>query len=124
MKVKPAFIFLALAGIIFGLLFTLIPAFALSFFDISLPTEGIFLVRLFGAALIGYGFIAWFAKDVPPSEARRYIILGETIHSGIATIIFVLGLIQGIGNLVLLLPFIVHLFLTLWFGYLYFKGAN
>lgn len=124
MNVKPAFIYLALAGVIFGLLFTLIPALALSIFEISLSTEGFFLVRLFGAALIGYSVIAWSARDDPHSETRRHIILGEIFHSGIATIILAIGLIQGLGNLLLLLPFAVHLSLTLWFGYLYTRGAK
>ncbi|MFU8771748.1 MAG: hypothetical protein ACNA8H_04925 [Anaerolineales bacterium] len=124
MNVKPAFIYLALAGVIFGLLFTLIPALTLSIFEISLSTEGLFFVRLFGAALIGYSVIAWSARDDPPSEARRHIILGEIYHSGIATIILVFGLIQGIGNLLLLLPLAVHLSLTLWFGYLYIRGTK
>ena len=124
MNVKPAFIYLALAGVIFGLLFTLIPALTLSIFEISLSTEGLFFVRLFGAALIGYSVITWSARDDPPSEAHQHIILGEIYHSGIATIILVFGLIQGIGNLLLLLPLAVHLSLTLWFGYLYIRGAK
>lgn len=124
MRAKPAFIFLALAAAIFGLMFTFVPTFALSIFNLDLSSDGIFLVRLFGAALIGYGVIAWFTKEADPSETRRHIILGETIHSATATLIFVLGLIQGIGNLVLLLPFIVHLSLTLWFGLLYLKRVR
>ena len=124
MNLKPPFIYGSIAALIFGLLFVFIPSLALSAFDISLSIEGNFFVRLFGASLLGIGVMSWLAKDAPPSEVRRHMILGEIVHSGFATIIFVFGLIQGIGNLLMILPFLIHLSLTLWWGYLYSKGAK
>lgn len=124
MNLKIPFIYGAIAALIFGLLFVIIPSLTLSIFDISLSNEGIFFVRLFGASLFGIGVMSWLAKDAPPSEARRHIILGEIFHSGIASILFIFGLIQGIGNLLMVAPFMLHLSLTLWWGYLYMKGAK
>ena len=124
MNVKAPFIYGSIAALVFGLLFVIIPTFTLSFFDISLSVEGTFFVRLFGASLVGLGVMSWLAKDTVPAEARRHMILGEIFHSGIASIIFVFGLIQGVGNLLLILPFFIHLSLTLWWGYLYLKGAK
>jgi hypothetical protein len=124
MNVKIPFVYGAIAALIFGLLFVVIPEYTLSMFDISLSNEGNFFIRLFGASLFGIGVMSWLAKDAPPSDARRHIILGEIFHSGIASIIFVFGFIQGIGNLLMIAPFLIHLSLTLWWGYLYIKGAK
>lgn len=124
MNLKVPFIYGSIAGLVFGLLFVIIPGLTLSIFDISLSTEGLFFVRLFGASLFGIGVMSWLAKDAPPSKARRHMILGEIFHSGIATIIFVFGLIQGIGNILIIIPFFIHLSLTIWWGYLFVKGAE
>jgi hypothetical protein len=124
MKVKPAFIFCAVMMVIFGLLFVIIPTIALSLFDISLSAEGNAMVRLFGASLIGYAVMLWLAKGDIPSEARRHMILGETTHSAIATVIIIISMIQGIGNYLVAIPLIVHLVCAVWFGYLYGKGAK
>ena len=124
MNLKAPFIYGSIAALVFGLLFVFIPSFTLSLFDISLSIEGDFFVRLFGASLFGIGVMSWLAKDAPPSDARRHMILEEIFHSGIATIIFVFGFFQGIGNLLMIFPFVIHLSLTLWWGYLYLKGAK
>lgn len=124
MNVKPAFIFMLITAAIFGLLFIIVPAWSLSLFAVSLPTEGIYITRLFGAALLGYGVIGYMAMNANPSEARRGIMLGEIFHGGIATIVFIVAMIQGIGNLLLIIPLLVHLITALWFGYLYSKGAK
>jgi hypothetical protein len=121
MKVKVAFIYCAFIMGIFGLLFVLIPALSLSLFAISLSQEGIFLVRIFGAALVGYAFILWLAKDEMYSPSIRAILAGEIIHSGIASVIFVIAIIQGIGNLLMIMPLFCHLSCALWFAYLLVK---
>ena len=121
MKIKAAFIYCALIMGIFGLLFVLIPAFSLSLFAISLSTEGIFMVRIFGAALVGYAVILWLAKDEAFSSATRAIMTGEVIHSGIASVFFVIGLIQGLGNFLMIMPLFCHLSCAFWFAYLLAK---
>jgi hypothetical protein len=121
MKVTTAFIYCALIMGIFGLLFVLIPAFSLSLFAISLSPEGIFMVRIFGAALVGYALILWRAKDEAASPAIRAILLGEVVHSGIASVAFVVAMIQGIGNFLMVMPLLLHLSCTVWFAYLMAK---
>lgn len=124
MKVKPALIADSLNSLIFGLVFVLAPVFALSTFDISLSPDGLFFVRIFGTTIISNAVMNWLAKDAPPSLARRHIILGDALHSVFTTILFVFALIQGFGNALTFIPFVIHLFLSVWFGLLYFKGAS
>jgi hypothetical protein len=124
MKIKAAFIAGAIFAIIFGIGLAFLPNIMIDLFDVSLNEDGIHIARIFGAALIGFAVIFWqVSKDVP-SEARRNIILGETVHSGIASIFWIIALVQGLGNWLMWFPFLCHLVLALWFGYLYIKGAK
>lgn len=124
MKVKLAFTLAAIAWILFGLPFVIVPGFAMSLFNISLDVWGEFMVRLFGGALISLAVINWLVKDNPPSEARRTIILGEFVHSAIASLVFVYGLTIGFASVLSYIPFLLHVIFAVWFGYLYFKGAK
>jgi hypothetical protein len=124
MKIRPAFFCAAFFSGVFGLLLTFVPGFSASLFDIELNEGGLFITKIFGAALLGYSIIFWLIKDDSPSEARRNIILGDTVHSGIASIFWIVALFQGFGNLLILIPLLGHLGLAIWFGYLYLKGAK
>jgi hypothetical protein len=124
MKVKPAFIFGAILMMFFGVLLTLLPNFSADLFGMVFNADGTHIGRIFGAALIGFGVIFWQVRNDVPSEARRNIILGETIHSGIATIFWVIALVQGLGNFLMWVPLLGHLVAFIWFGYLYIKGAK
>ncbi len=124
MKVKIVFILVSIAWVLFGIPFLIVPEFAMSTFNISLDTWGHFMVRLFGTALIGFAVISWMVKNDPPSEARRNIILGETVHSALAAIVFIYGAILGFPSALSYLPGVIHIIFAVWFGYLYVKGAK
>ena len=120
-KIKIGFIYAALTAGIFGIFFTILPEFSLSLFGFSLNDQGYFMTRLFGGALIGYGLVNWFVKDGPPSDARWYFMLGVFADSVIAVIVFIFGLLQQIGNLLMLVPLIIHISLAIWFGYMFWN---
>jgi len=124
MKTKGWFIYCAVFLAIFGVLFVIIPGIALALFDVTLDDAGIMMVRLFGAALIGLAIIAWLAKDDPPSRARTAIIWGQCIESAIASIVLVIGIINGIGNVLVWIPTILHLSVALGFGYMLVTKAG
>jgi hypothetical protein len=124
MNIKPAFIYGAISMVLYGIGLLFIPVFMFSWFALTLPKDLSFFAQVFGAALLGYAVIFWLAKGDMPSNARRQIILGETVHSGIATIIWIVAIIQGIGNFLMFLPLLSHLSCAIWFGYLYAKGAK
>lgn len=124
MNVKPAFIYGAITCLLYGIGLLFIPVIMFSWFGLALPSELTFFSQIFAAALIGFAVIFWMSQGNMPSEARRNIILGETVHSGIATIIWIIAIIMGIGNALMFLPLFSHLSLAIWFGYLYWKGAK
>lgn len=124
MKVKIAFIVGAIVCFVFGLLLTFFPGFSASLFGMDVNEGGEFIARIFGASLLGYCITFWCVRNNSPSEARRSVILGEIVHSGIASILWIWGLFQSIGNLLTLIPLFCHLGLTIWFGILYLKGEK
>ena len=124
MKAKAAFIFGALVSAFFGICLTFFPAWSGDLFDLEYIEDSILVTRLFGAALVGNAVILWQVNDDSPSEARRNIILGEIFHSGIASVIWIMAIIQGLGNILTWIPALCHIILTVWFGYLYIKGAK
>jgi len=124
MKIKAAFIAGAIFSIIFGIWLAFLPNTLPDVFGITLNEDGVHISRIFGAALIGWAVMFWQVRSDMPSEARRNIILGEIFHSGIASIIWIFALIQGLGNWLMWIPFLGHAALTIWFGYLYIKGAK
>lgn len=124
MKVKAAFIFGAILAIFFGISLAFFPNWSADIFDLEFTVDSIHIVRIFGAALIGFAVIFWQVRDDAPSEARRNIMLGEIFHSGIASIFWIIALIQGLGNFLMWVPAFSHFILTIWFGYLYIKGAK
>jgi len=121
MKVRGWFIYAAVVLAIFGLLFVFIPGIALTQFGMSVSEDGLYMVRLFGAALIGLALIVGLASDDPHSRARTAIIWGECIESAIAFIVIIIGIFNGIGNALVWIPAILHLSIALSFGYLLYK---
>jgi hypothetical protein len=124
MNVKPAFIYGAISMALYGIGLLFIPAIMFSWFGLALPGDLTFFAQIFAAALLGYAVMFGTAQGDMPSEARRRMILGEIVHSAIATIIWIIAIIQGIGNALMFLPLFSHLSLAIWFGYLYYKGAK
>jgi hypothetical protein len=124
MNVKPAFIYGAATCVLYGIGLLFIPTIMFSWFGLTLTKDLTFFFFFFGAALLGYAVIFWMTRGDLPSEARRYIILGEVVHSLIATIIWIIAIVGGIGNTLMFLPLFSHASLAIWFGILYFNGAK
>lgn len=124
MKIKAAFLCAHFFCLIFGLLCGGLPLWTASFFGIELNEGGIFVGRIFGAALLGFAAIFLYARNEAHSEARIAIIYGETIHSLMAAIFWIEALIRGFGNLFILIPLLGHLGLAIWFGYLAIKTGG
>ena len=113
MNVKPAFIYGAISMVLYGIGLLFIPVMMFSWFGLTLPKDLAFFAQIFASALIGYAVIFWMSQGNLPSKARRNIILGETVHSGIATIIWIIAIVMGIGNALMFLPLFSHLSLAI-----------
>ena len=117
MKVKTAFIFAHILCLVLGLLCGGLARLSSTFFGIELSEDGMFITRIFGAALLGFSAIFLYTRNEPHSPARQSIIIGEWIHSSIAAIFWIDALFRGIGNMLIIIPLLSHLVLAIWFGY-------
>jgi RsiW-degrading membrane proteinase PrsW (M82 family) len=77
--------------------------------------------QLFGAALIGFAFLSWYARNSSDCDALKAIILAFFIGDIIG---FIIALIGQIGNVVNDLGWstvIIYFLLALGFAYFQFK---
>ena len=77
MKLSVLFIINAVVAVLFGLAFVLIQAMTLTFYAVELPTPGIYIARLFGGALIGFGIVTWMLRNASEKSSEvRGVLLG------------------------------------------------
>ncbi len=49
-----------------------------------------------GAAWLGIGIVAWFARNAEDSVARRAIVLGYVIHGAVGGLVVILAILRGV----------------------------
>jgi hypothetical protein len=125
-KLKHLFIVHSVVALFHGGGFVLAPKPLMSLYGVSLAdAEATFIARLFGAALLIYCFVAWFARDAEDSVARRAIVLGFCLTGIIGFIVSLLGQLSGVMNALGWL--VVGLYLVLigvGYGYFYFMRPD
>ena len=124
MKLKILFIINAIVAIVFGVAFVLIPAKVYSMYAIESGAGLDYMGQLFGAALIGYGLIAWLVRKAADSDSRRAIILAFFIASGIGFIIALIGQLNDVIGSLGWLTVAIYLLLAIGFGYFQFSKPS
>ncbi len=110
---------------VFGLAFVLVPDTAMSLYGATLSPAGVLVARLFGAALLGYAVLSWFARNASESEARSAIVLAMFVGDALGFVVALLGQLSGVVNAVGWSTVAIYLLLALGFGYFYFmKPSN
>ena len=121
MKIKTLFIINAVIAIVYGICFVLIPSRVLLMYGlVSGPAEAL-LGQFFGVALIGIGFITWFARNVADANALGAIVLALLISDIIGVIVSLIGTVTGVMNAFGWSAVIIYLFLAIGFTYFRFK---
>jgi hypothetical protein len=124
MKLKFLFIITAIIAVVFGVAFVIIPAQVYSLYGIE-STAGLdYMAQLFGAALIGFGLIAWLARNAAGSDARKAIILGFFIADGIGFVIALIGQLNDVVGSLGWLTVAIYLLLSIGFGYFQFSKPS
>jgi drug/metabolite transporter (DMT)-like permease len=77
---------------LFGIGFVLIPNNTLDMYDVTLYDEGYHVTKLFGAAFILIGLIAWFIRDLEPSDLRRNLSIGFIVGNGLGAILSIINI--------------------------------
>ena len=120
MKFRTLMVLKALVCLVFGVLFLVVPAQAMSLFGVTLDAGGVFAIRLYGAALVGNLLLCWFARGAGPSEALRAIVLALFVYDAIGFVVALVGVLTGVMNAMGLVAVLIYLLLALGFGYFQF----
>ena len=125
MKLKTLMIFNAIVAIVFGVCFVLIPAQVLSLYgdEVANPRL-IYICQLFGAALIGLGLLAWTARNVTDSEARKAIVLALFVAPSVGFVVALIGQINNVVNILGWSTVGIYFLLALGFGYFQFSKTS
>jgi hypothetical protein len=124
MKLKILFIITAIVAVVFGVAFAIIPAQVYSLYGIESSAGLNYMGQLFGSALIGYGLIAWLARNAADSDSRRAIILAFFIADGIGFVVALIGQLNDILGSLGWLTVVIYLLLTIGFGYFQFSKPS
>lgn len=124
MKLSTVFTANAVVTLLFGLGFTLVPATVLTLYGLTLSEGGLFVARLFGAALLGYAMLTWSARNTEESGARGAIVLGLFLGFAIGFIVSLAGQIAGVVNALGWSTVAIYLLLALGYGYFQFMKPS
>jgi hypothetical protein len=110
--------FIAALGLLLG------PTTILQMFGLSTGNTEKLMAQLFGASLVGFGLVSWFARDLTEQKA----------HDGAGITLFVVYVIAFIVSLLALfakvfrtggwIPVLIFLILAVAFGYFQFVGPK
>jgi nicotinamide riboside transporter PnuC len=119
-KVKTLLMLAGLFGLVFGLAYLFIPAVLLKFFGVELTDSTIMTARFFGGAVLGYGVLAWSARNSEDSATRRAIKLAIFVTTLIALVLSVISVVTKFFNAMGWIPVILFLLIAAAFGYVRF----
>ncbi|MGA8864303.1 MAG: hypothetical protein WBM09_11900 [Gallionella sp.] len=122
MKLKSVLVFNAVAALVFGIGFVLIPAKVGGLYGITQTPDVTFVGQLFGVELVGIGLICWLIRNIADPGFQRAIIISLLISDIVGAIVSVLGITSGVMNAVGWSSVAIYLLLV--FGYGYFLFAK
>jgi len=123
MKLRTLFILDAIISLLFALGFLLGPATMLKFFGLTGGKTEVLLVQVVGAALVGFGALAWIGKDAEDLSAMQGVTVSLLIFNAIGFVVTLLAMLSQVtraGSAWLL----VLMFLLAAAGYAYFQFAG
>ena len=119
MKLSNLLVANAIAALVYGISFVLVPATVLSLYGMTQGTSEALAGQFFGVALIAIGLLTWFARNIADSDTQRAIVLALLISDVIGVIVTVLGTVSGVMSAVGWSAVGIYVLLAL--GYAYFQ---
>ena len=98
MKLGTLLVITAVVSIVFGIAFILAPEQLLALYGMKVPAAGLFLGRLFGAALVTVGLIDWLARDFTDAAAQHAVVLPGLVGTAVGFVVALLGQLGGVSN--------------------------
>lgn len=120
MKVSTLLKFTAIFGFLFGIGYLLFPKQLLTFFGVDFNESTLMTARFFGGAIIGYGVLAWSARNTEDLQSRRSIKLAIFMTCLIALVLSVISWISNFFTAFAWIPVVFFILITAAFGYFRF----
>ena len=120
MRLNTVMIINAILAVVFGIVFVLIPAQAVSLYGTAPDAPLNYTIQLLGAAFLGFAVLTWSARNATDSQARKAIVLALFVGNCVGFIIALIGQIRNVVNAVGWLTVAIYLLLALGFGYFQF----
>jgi hypothetical protein len=95
MKLRNLFLLGTVVAFIFALGFLLGPTTILPMFGLTAGKSEVLLTQVFGAALIGFGVLSWFARDFTDLKARDGAVISLFLFNVVAFVVTLLGVLSG-----------------------------
>jgi len=124
MKLNTFMSIAALVAFLFGLAFLLVPVQTMSYYGVDLDISGQYIARYLGSAFLGIAAITWFGKNADSaSTALRAILLGGFVLCATGFVASIFDVLYGPGNSLIWSTVAIYFFLSIGFGFYYFKKA-
>ncbi len=107
---------------IYGIALVLVPGFVLALYgamSMERPTE-----QIFGAYLIGFAVLNWFARNAKGGEALRAILLANLVTNTLGLILALLAQLSGMWSAFGWSTVVIFLLLALGFAYFQFMKPS
>jgi len=127
MKLNLFLLIAAILALIFGLGFLLLPVLTLNLYgaDLSENLHAQFLARYGGSAFLGWAVAWFFARGAKTLEDLKKVgLLGGFVVGVTGLIVAIMNVAAGINNSLIWINPVLYLFLSIGFGYFYFKKAK
>lgn len=123
MKLRTILLLNAALSLVFALGLLLGPATLLKLFGLTTGKTEMLLAQVLGAALLGFGALAWLARDLADPQAIQAACLSLLTFSAIGFVVSLLGMLSQVTRAGAAW-FVVALFLLFAAGYAYFQFAG
>jgi hypothetical protein len=125
MKFKIYMLIAAVLALLYGVGFLFAPTTVLGYYGVKLNEPGRFVALYFGSALLGTAVTWWRVREAKTLfEAREGVLLGGIVLSVTGLIVAFIDALTGPSNSVAWINPIIYGFLTIGFGYFYFKNVE
>jgi hypothetical protein len=119
-KLNNLLVVAAAVAAVFGVAFVVASGPLLAIYGITLDKAGTLVAQLFGALLIGFAVLNWFARNVTDPEARQAVVFGNLVSDVVGFVVILIGQLAGIANALGWSSVAIYLLLALGFAYVQF----
>jgi len=113
----------AIITLAFGIAFLVAPKPTLALYGVATDAAGTFMARVFGAALIQIGLVAWLARNHAETPTLRAVQRGYAGGLVVGLVIALAGQLSGLFNALGWSSVLIYLLLFVGYGYFQAKPS-